>query len=270
MGVLQRFERRLEEMVNGAFARAFKAEVQPVEIASALQRECDDRAAIVARGRTHGARTPSPSSSASTTTTGSASTPSALGAELAAMVSEHAEEQGYAFLGPVTRRASSGTTSSTPGRFRVRSTAVAAAVRRPSRPSTAGDAGRAGGAKAPWLEVGTTTYPLALATDPARPRHRGRPAHRRPRHLPPARRDPAGRAATCVIVDLGSTNGIVVDGERVEQARLRRRRARSSSAARPWSSTRAGGEPDVRAHPHAHPARLPRGAVAVRAHRPSR
>ena len=39
-------------MVNRPFARAFKAEVQPVEIASALQRECDDRAAIVARGRT--------------------------------------------------------------------------------------------------------------------------------------------------------------------------------------------------------------------------
>ena len=52
MGVLQRFERRIEEMVNRPFARAFKAEVQPVEIASALQRECDDRAAIVARGRT--------------------------------------------------------------------------------------------------------------------------------------------------------------------------------------------------------------------------
>ena len=52
MGVLERFERRLEEHGHRAFARAFKAEVQPVEIASALQRECDDRAAIVARGRT--------------------------------------------------------------------------------------------------------------------------------------------------------------------------------------------------------------------------
>ena len=38
MGILDRFERRLDRMVNGAFARAFKAEVQPVEIASALQR----------------------------------------------------------------------------------------------------------------------------------------------------------------------------------------------------------------------------------------
>ena len=52
MGVLQRFEQRLESLVNGAFARAFKAEVQPVEIASALQRELDNRAAIVSRDRT--------------------------------------------------------------------------------------------------------------------------------------------------------------------------------------------------------------------------
>src|SRR5260370_13424488 len=54
VGVLQRFERRLEGMVEGAFARAFKSEVEPVEIASAVQREMDDRAAIVAQGRTLG------------------------------------------------------------------------------------------------------------------------------------------------------------------------------------------------------------------------
>ena len=51
MGVLQRFERRLEGMVEGAFARAFRSELQPVEVASAVQREMDDRAAIVAKGR---------------------------------------------------------------------------------------------------------------------------------------------------------------------------------------------------------------------------
>jgi hypothetical protein len=52
MGALQRFERRLEGLVSGAFAKAFKADVQPVEIASGLQRELDDRAAIVSRGTT--------------------------------------------------------------------------------------------------------------------------------------------------------------------------------------------------------------------------
>ena len=52
MGLLDRFEQRLDRLVNGAFAKAFKAQVQPVEIASALQREMDDRAAVVSRGRT--------------------------------------------------------------------------------------------------------------------------------------------------------------------------------------------------------------------------
>src|SRR5277367_3659693 len=52
VGVLSRFEHRLEGMVEGAFARAFKSELQPVEVTSAIQREMDDRAAIVAAGRT--------------------------------------------------------------------------------------------------------------------------------------------------------------------------------------------------------------------------
>ena len=52
MGILERFEDSLDRMVSGAFARAFKAEVQPVEIASALQREMDDRAAVIDRERT--------------------------------------------------------------------------------------------------------------------------------------------------------------------------------------------------------------------------
>jgi len=42
--LLDRFEQRIDQLVNGAFARALKAEVQPVEIAAALQRELDDHA----------------------------------------------------------------------------------------------------------------------------------------------------------------------------------------------------------------------------------
>ena len=52
MGVMDRFERRLSRLVNGVSARTFKSPVEPVEVAAALQRECDDRAAIVSRGRT--------------------------------------------------------------------------------------------------------------------------------------------------------------------------------------------------------------------------
>ena len=52
MGVLDRFERRVESVVNGVFAKAFKSEVQPVELASALRREVDTTSAVVGPGRT--------------------------------------------------------------------------------------------------------------------------------------------------------------------------------------------------------------------------
>ena len=68
MGVLQRFERRIGGVVEGIFARAFKSEVQPVEVAAALQRELDDQAAVVGRDRTL-VPTTSSSNSATTTTT---------------------------------------------------------------------------------------------------------------------------------------------------------------------------------------------------------
>ena len=53
MGLFDRVERRLERAVNGAFARAFKSEVQPVEIASAIRRAMDDRAAVLFGAATH-------------------------------------------------------------------------------------------------------------------------------------------------------------------------------------------------------------------------
>jgi hypothetical protein len=52
VGVLDRFEQRIDRLVHGAFAKAFESDVQPVEIAAALQAETDDRAMIVGAGRT--------------------------------------------------------------------------------------------------------------------------------------------------------------------------------------------------------------------------
>jgi hypothetical protein len=49
--VIQRFEQRLESVVTGAFARAFRSAVQPVEIAAALQREVDNSAQVLSRDR---------------------------------------------------------------------------------------------------------------------------------------------------------------------------------------------------------------------------
>lgn len=51
MGLLDSFERGLERAVNGAFAKAFKSGLQPIEITSALRRELDTKAAIVSRDR---------------------------------------------------------------------------------------------------------------------------------------------------------------------------------------------------------------------------
>lgn len=100
VGVLQRFERRVGGLVEGAFAKVFKGDVQPVEIAQTLQREADDKRTIVAEGRVlvpneyvvelgdHDYARLHPYADP-------------LGAELAAMVQEHAAEQGYSFVGPV-------------------------------------------------------------------------------------------------------------------------------------------------------------------------
>ena len=101
MGVLDRFERGIEKAVNGAFARAFKSEVQPVEIASALRRAMDDRAAIVGRGRT---LVPNAFVVELGPTDFGRLTEYAdvLAEELVANVAEHADAQQYAFPGPVT------------------------------------------------------------------------------------------------------------------------------------------------------------------------
>jgi hypothetical protein len=100
VGALKKFEQRLEGFVNGAFAKVFKSEVQPVEIAGALQRECDNNASIWNRDRTvvpndfivelspHDHERLSPYSGQ-------------LGNELAGMVREYAQAQRYSFMGPL-------------------------------------------------------------------------------------------------------------------------------------------------------------------------
>ena len=52
MSVLQRFEKRLEGLVEGAFAKVFKGVVHPVEILNAMQREAEAHKAILVGGRT--------------------------------------------------------------------------------------------------------------------------------------------------------------------------------------------------------------------------
>lgn len=51
MGILDSFEKGLERAVNGAFAKAFKSGLQPLEVTAALRQELDTKAAVVARDR---------------------------------------------------------------------------------------------------------------------------------------------------------------------------------------------------------------------------
>src|SRR5690242_18847952 len=51
VSVLQRFEKRLEGMVEGAFAKVFKGAVHPVEILNAMQREADAQKTSLPGGR---------------------------------------------------------------------------------------------------------------------------------------------------------------------------------------------------------------------------
>ena len=212
MGVLQRFEQRLESLVNGAFARAFKAEVQPVEIASALQRECDNRAAIVSRQRTIVPNAFVVQLSGSDhERLGLYS--DALRDELAGVVSDHAQEQQYSFLGPVRVDFEMVEDLDT-GMFRVRSSAVAGAS---GSGRNAVPGARAEGA--PYLDVNGTRFPFTSAAVIGR----GSDVEVRIDDPGISRRHAEVRVSggTAAVVDLGSTNGLIVDGQRARQAALR-------------------------------------------------
>jgi hypothetical protein len=51
LGFLENFEKGLERIVNGAFSKTFKSEIQPVEIAAAIRAEMDSKASILSRDR---------------------------------------------------------------------------------------------------------------------------------------------------------------------------------------------------------------------------
>jgi hypothetical protein len=203
VGLLDRFEQRLDRLVNGAFARAFKAEVQPVEVAAALQREIDDRAAVVSRGRTVVPNVFTVELSGHDFERLSTYT-DPLRAELATMISDYAGEQSYTFLGPVDVELGRDDELET-GIFRVRSEARPGVTAAP--PATGVVT-----AATPALVISGTPYPLTRPVtvigrgtdtdlridDPGVSRH----------HLQLALVPGQG----VELRDLGSTNGTQVDG----------------------------------------------------------
>jgi hypothetical protein len=213
MGVFDKVEKRLEGAVNGVFARAFKGDVQPVEITARLQKEIDAEATILSRERKlvpneftvwlgqHDYDKLTPYSRT-------------LNAEIIPQLREYATERGYIFNGPLSidyqLERSLGT-----GRFDVRSAAVAG-VEAEVTPSPLRPRGLA-------VEVNGIRHPL---TPPGLVIGRGTEADLRINDPGISRRHArinvqgSGADTRLTIEDLGSTNGIVVDGQRVRTATL--------------------------------------------------
>ncbi|MFH9858770.1 FhaA domain-containing protein [Streptomyces sp. NPDC017202] len=267
MGVLKKFEQRLEGLVNGTFAKVFKSEVQPVEIAGALQRECDNNATIWNRDRTV---VPNDFIVELSTPDYERLSPYSgqLGDELAGMVRDYAKQQRYTFMGPIKVNLEKADDLDT-GLYRVRSRTLAsstsgpqaperapggrpggygggaaAAPPMPAAPPPAASGGRPGGygyppaaggqrpaggglagAPAPgsrtrhWIEINGTRHQISRATLVL-----GRSTEADVRIDDPgvSRRHCEIRTGTpSTIQDLGSTNGIVVDGQHTTRATLR-------------------------------------------------
>ena len=216
MGIFARFEKKVEGAVSGAFARAFKGDVQPVEIAARLQRELDAEAKLMSRNKrlvpnefTVGLSEHDHDKLAPYADT--------LNGELATELRNHAREMGYVFNGPV--KVVFELDSSLPtGRFTVASEAVAGITPRTGRASETSIS------RAPLvLEVNGTRHPLQ---PPGLVIGRGSEADLRindpgiSRRHAQIRVNAAGPQLRIDIVELGSTNGIVVNGQKVQQAAL--------------------------------------------------
>ncbi|MET3565875.1 hypothetical protein ABIC47_001346 [Leifsonia sp. 563] len=101
MGILDNFERGLERAVNGAFAKTFRSGLQPVELTSALRKELDTKAAVVARDRVL-----APNSFVLRMSSADYARMRSMGAaltdELIDFVQKHAASQHYAFAGGIS------------------------------------------------------------------------------------------------------------------------------------------------------------------------
>ena len=97
---LKGFERRLERLVEGVFARAFKSSLKPVELGRRLVREMDDQRTVNVQGKVAAPND-------FTITLGPedheqfVAIEESLVRELGDAARSHAREEGYVFMGPV-------------------------------------------------------------------------------------------------------------------------------------------------------------------------
>ena len=141
MGILDEFEKGLERVVNGAFAKTFKSGLQPLEVTAALRRELDTKAAVVSRDRILVPNRFRVRLSASDYERMTGLGP-ALIDEFTQLVQQHATAQRYAFAGGIDIKLVEDTTLSA-GIVRIDSENVKGAV-----------------TWAPVLDIGGKRYPL--------------------------------------------------------------------------------------------------------------
>ena len=241
MGIINRVEHGLAKAVHGAFAKAFKSEVQPVEIASAIRRAMDDRAALLGHGR---AMVPNlyTIELSQTDYDRLGDYEEDLSDDLVAAAQEHADSQGYQPGGPLEVQLVEGEGLET-GVFRVRPATAKAAGREPAareqapaapRPQasagTAVDeapvqrpAPRSNPSARPWLDIAGDRYPLlgsltTLGRDETADIVIDDPGVSR-RHSE-IRVTTDGPHLVTSIRDLNSTNGTFVNGDRISSQRL--------------------------------------------------
>jgi hypothetical protein len=215
VGVFDRVEKKLESAVSGAFARAFKGDVQPVEITARLQRELDSEAKLLSRERK---LVPNEFHVALSQHDFDRLTPysKTLNAEIGPQLREYASDKGYIFNGPVMIEYTLDTGLPV-GRFTVTSAAVAGvdATEEPT-PSEIRSANLV-------VEVNGVRHPL---TPPGITIGRGTEADLRINDPGISRLHArigvvgTGSGQQIIIEDLGSTNGVTVDGQRTRHATL--------------------------------------------------
>lgn len=201
--VLRNLEDRLERLVEGVFARAFKTGLQPVEIARRLERDVDTGRTLDARGRPI-----APNSFlvhlAPADYERFSQIRDSLCIEFIGAVREHAEGRGLGFLGRVGVSLVEDNQLIT-GRFRAESTYVEGHVAGAAPAFLALDDGRRIGLGADVAVIGRMPESAVYLDDPN--------VSRRHAELRPD-------GDTFVLVDLGSTNGTRVNGVAVREQTL--------------------------------------------------
>ena len=265
MGVLQRFERRIEDLVNGPSpgpsrprSSRWRSPAPSSASATTGPRSCaraHDRAQRLHRR----ARRARPRAARALRRP--------AGAELADIVQRARRGAGLLLHRPRHRGLRAGAETCTPA------CSGCAPTRWPAPSDTSPRDRRR--RHAACLDVNGTRFPLTAPGRRDRPRHRRRPAHRRPRRLPPARGG-AGARATAASSASSTSARPTASGRRRSGSTARALRDGAELHRRhhhgpvPRGGPAGAEAPDVRhlpAHPHGHQARLPRRALALRPHR---